>query len=199
MRRRDHRHLIVTLSVISLTVGVAVSAFAGYQIYATNVEINRSYLQAAELSWIKKDDVRVTSKVRVSAETFLGTISLPTIKKTFNIFEGTDSKALSKGVGHYVNSVMPGKSDNSVLAGHRDSVFAQLGKVKIGALINIRVREGFFTYKVNAIRIVDKNDRTVIVPTTTATLTLSTCYPFSYFGNAPKRYIVTAGLIEPIE
>lgn len=24
-------------------------------------------------------------------------------------------------------------------------------------------------------------------------------YPFSYFGNAPKRYIVTAGLIKPLE
>lgn len=199
MRRRDHRRLIVTLSVISLTVGVAISAFAGYQIHITSVEINRPYIQAAELSWVKEENTRSTSKARVSDGTFLGTINLPTIKKTFNIFEGTDTEALSKGVGHYVKSVMPGMSDNSVLAGHRDSVFAQLGKVKIGALINIRVREGFFTYKVHAIRIVDKNDRTVIVPTSKAMLTLSTCYPFSYFGNAPKRYIVTAGLIEPIE
>lgn len=199
MRRRDHRRLIVTLSVISLTVGVAISAFAGYQIHITNVEINRPYIQAAELSWVKENNTRTTSKAKLLDGTFLGTINLPTIKKTFNIFEGTDTEALSKGVGHYVNSVMPGKSNNSVLAGHRDSVFAQLGKVKIGALINIRVREGFFTYKVHAIRIVDKNDRTVIVPTSEATLTLSTCYPFSYFGNAPKRYIVTAGLIEPIE
>ena len=199
MRRRDHRRLIVTLSVISLTAGVAISAFAGYQIHIAGVEINKPYLQAAELSWLKKDNARITPKVQVSTGVFLGTISLPTIKKSFNIFEGTDSNALSKGVGHYVKSVMPGVSDNSVLAGHRDTVFAQLGKVKIGALINIRVRAGFFTYKVNAIRIVDKNDRTVIVPTSKATLTLSTCYPFSYFGNAPKRYIVTAGLIEPIE
>lgn len=199
MRRRVHTRVIVTLSVISLTVGVAVSAFAGYQIHTTNNEINKPYIQAAELSWIKQAQPRSTSRVRVSAGTFLGTINLPTIRKTFNIFEGTDSKSLSKGVGHYVKSVMPGMSDNSVLAGHRDSVFAQLGKVKIGALINIRVREGFFTYKVNAIRIVDKNDRTVIVPTSNATLTLSTCYPFSYFGKAPKRYIVTAGLIEPIK
>jgi hypothetical protein len=44
------------------------------------------------------------------------------------------------------------------------------------------------------------NDRTVIVPTTDAILTLSTCYPFRFVGNAPKRYIVQAGLVigEPV-
>jgi len=28
-----------------------------------------------------------------------------------------------------------------------------------------------------------------------AVLTLSTCYPFRFVGNAPKRYIVQAGLV----
>jgi len=199
MPRKKFRRLIVILSVISLIGGVAVSAYAGYQIHATKVAINRNYLQAAELSWIEQADADFAVKSRVSVGTFLGTINIPAINKTINIFEGTESKQLAKGVGHYVKSVMPGLSDNSVLAGHRDTVFAELGKVKLGELIKIRVREGSFTYKVSAIRIVDKNDRTVIVPTPGATLTLSTCYPFTYIGSAPKRYIVSAKLISPLE
>lgn len=199
MPRKKFRRLIVTLSVISLTGGVAVSAYAGYQIHASKVAISKNYLQAAELSWIKQANSDFAIKSRVSIGTFLGTINIPTINKTFNIFEGTESKQLDKGVGHYVKSVMPGLSDNTVLAGHRDTVFAELGKVKLGELIKIRVREGSFTYKVSAIRIVGKNDRTVIVPTPEATLTLSTCYPFTYIGNAPKRYIVSAKLISPLQ
>ena len=198
MARKKYARLIVTLSVISLTAGVAVSAYAGYQIQATKAEISKTYIEAAELSWIKEANAELAIKARVTTGTFLGTINIPTIKKTFNIFEGTEAKQLDKGVGHYVKSVMPGVSDNSVLAGHRDTVFAELGKVKLGELIKIRVREGNFTYKVSAIRIVDKNDRTVIVPTPEATLTLSTCFPFSYIGNAPKRYIVSAKLIPSI-
>ena len=198
MPRKKFRRLIVTLSVISLTAGVAVSAYAGFQIQATKAEIGKTYIKAAELTWIKEANANLAIKSRVSTGTFLGTISIPTINKTFNIFEGTEPKQLDKGVGHYVNSVMPGLSDNSVLAGHRDTVFAELGKVKLGELIRIRVREGIFSYKVAAIRIVDKNDRTVIVPTSEATLTLSTCFPFRFIGNAPKRYIVTAKLVSPL-
>jgi sortase A len=50
-------------------------------------------------------------------------------------------------------------------------------------------------YEVHKIRIVNSDDKTVIVPTEDAVLTLSTCYPFRFIGNAPKRYIVQAGLI----
>ena len=199
MPRKKFRRLIVTLSVISLTAGVAVTAYAGYQIQATKAEISKNYIEAAELSWIKETNAELAIKARVTTGTFLGTINIPTINKTFNIFEGTESKQLDKGVGHYAKSVMPGFSDNSVFAGHRDTVFAELGEVKLGELIKIRVREGSFTYKVSAIRIVDKNDRTVIVPTPEATLTLSTCYPFRFIGNAPKRYIVSAKLISSQE
>jgi sortase A len=70
-----------------------------------------------------------------------------------------------------------------------------LGKVKIGAKIVIIVESGRYVYKVERIRIVSGNDRTVIVPTEEATLTLSTCYPFIFVGNAPERYIVVAKLV----
>jgi sortase A len=66
--------------------------------------------------------------------------------------------------------------------------------------MTVRTSYGTFVYEVHKIRIVDANDRTVIVPTTDAVLTLSTCYPFRFIGNAPKRYIVQAGLVigEPV-
>lgn len=126
---------------------------------------------------------------------YIGTISIPRLKKTLPIYEGTETSQLEKGVGHYEGSVLPGVTDNSVLAGHRDSVFSQLGKMKLGDLIMVNTHAGNFTYKVSRFRIVDGNDRTVIVPTKTAVLTLSTCYPFFYIGNAPKRFIVSADLV----
>jgi sortase A len=130
----------------------------------------------------------------------IGSLTIPRIKSVIAIIEGTGSKELKRGVGHYVGSVLPGISDNSVLAGHRDSVFRHLGDLKIGDLMTVNTKYGSFVYEVHKIRIVKANDRTVIVPSDAAVLTLSTCYPFYYFGNAPKRYIVQAGLVigEPI-
>ncbi len=126
---------------------------------------------------------------------YLGTISIPALKSVLPIYEGTEDKQLKRGVGHFIGSVQPGVKDNSVLAGHRDSVFSQLGKLKLGQLLIVDTIDGRFTYKINHFRIVKENDRTVIVPTKSAVLTLSTCYPFHFFGNAPDRYIVSAALV----
>lgn len=126
----------------------------------------------------------------------IGTIYLPSLKEKLPIIEGTDESELKRGVGHYVRSVLPGISDNSVLAGHRDSVFSNLGKLALGDAVVVRTTAGEFTYMVTKFRIVMADDRTVIVPTPTPVLTLSTCYPFRYIGNAPKRYIVTADLVQ---
>lgn len=126
----------------------------------------------------------------------IGSLTIPRIKSTLPIIEGTGSKELKRGVGHYIGSVIPGVSDNSVLAGHRDSVFRRLGEVKIRDLITVKNDYGTFVYEVNKIRIVEANDRTVIVPTKEAVLTLSTCYPFRFVGNAPKRFIVQGWLVK---
>ena len=79
-----------------------------------------------------------------------------------------------------------------MIAGHRDSVFAKFGSLKIGDSLTVKTSYGSFVYIIDSFRIVKADDRTVIVPTEEATLTLSTCYPFRFVGNAPKRFIVTA-------
>jgi sortase A len=84
--------------------------------------------------------------------------------------------------------------DNSVISGHRDSYFSKFDKLKVGDSITTKTSSGTFTYKIKSFRIVKADDRTVIVPTEVATLTLTTCYPFYFIGNAPKRFIVTAVL-----
>lgn len=55
---------------------------------------------------------------------------------------------------------------------------------------------GVFTYEVNGARIVHEDDKTVIVPTDRAVLTMTTCYPFDTPGYSPDRYIVSANLVK---
>ena len=81
-----------------------------------------------------------------------------------------------------------------MLSGHRDTVFTQLGKLKIGDQLIVQTSAGSFVYEITLIRIVDKDDKTVIVPTDHAVLTVTTCYPFDFIGSAPYRYILVADL-----
>ena len=125
----------------------------------------------------------------------IGSLTIPAIKLKLPIYEGTSSKQLDKGVGHFIQSVLPGEVDNCVLSGHRTSVFSKLGMLKKDDQLIVRTSAGEFVYNIKRIRIVDKDDKTVIVPTENGVLTLSTCYPFRYIGSAPKRYIISADLV----
>lgn len=177
-------------------------AVAGVQIYQSRVAVGNQVLPAfAPLVRTVNPVTTPSISNFVSYRPYpkvgevIGTILIPALKTTIPIIEGTADKELKRGAGHFIGSVLPGQADNSVLAGHRDSVFSQLGKLILGDLLVIRTKAGEFTYQVTKFRIVNADDRTVIVPTPSAVLTLSTCYPFRYIGNAPKRYIVSSKLI----
>jgi sortase A len=185
--------VIAILSATSMAAGVAIISFAGVQIQSSKTAVENLYIPSVAVN-IKQSQGEENAPV-IPQGSYLGMLKIPSIKRSVNIFEGTDSKTLKKGVGHYVQSVMPGVQDNSVISGHRDTVFSNLGKVKIGAFVFIALKNETYLYQVNRIRIVDRDDRTVIVPTDEARLTLSTCYPFRFIGNAPKRYVVIATLI----
>jgi sortase A len=173
-------------------VGIAIAIFSLFGIIDSRA--GSKFIPALE-SIDKSANSFVTSvSVRPLKGDFLGTLSIPRLGRVIPIYEGTDESELKKGAGHYVKSVLPGFLDNSVISGHRDSYFSKFDKLKVGDSITTKTSSGTFTYKIKSFRIVKADDRTVIVPTEVATLTLTTCYPFYFIGNAPKRFIVTAVL-----
>lgn len=192
MKRDQIRRVIAILSATAVVGGVAIISTSALQYRSIAIESGRDYLPEMQQEWSVETETVQMQPAAVSNGTYLGTIQIASLKMKVNLFEGTEAKALSKGAGHYSKSVMPGESDNSVIAGHRDTVFAALGKIKIGASMKITTRYGSYTYRVTGTRIVDRDDRTVIVPTESATVTLSTCYPFRFIGNAPQRFVVSA-------
>lgn len=189
--KRSSRWVTVAFSVV-IAVGVSTVAVAGVQIYQMNSSSGSTYLPELDSSFSSNLSLTLP---KPTIGDVIGSLWIPRLKRTIDIIQGTGTKELKKGVGHYVGSVLPGVSDNSVLAGHRDSVFRNLGDVKLGDLMTVRTDYGVFVYEVHKIRIVKADDKTVIVPTDEAVLTLSTCYPFRFVGNAPKRYVVQAGLV----
>lgn len=192
MRKRP---VLTVASIILVTTGMAIVGLSLTHIREMNAISGSQVLPEMAFHYSTSNpQASMVAKVPARGD-YIGTIAIPALKKTLPIYQGTETSQLEKGVGHYEGSVLPGVTDNSVLAGHRDSVFSQLGKLKLGDLIMVNTNAGNFTYKVSRFRIVGGNDRTVIVPTKTAVLTLSTCYPFFYIGNAPKRFIVSADLV----
>lgn len=128
----------------------------------------------------------------------IGTLSFPKLKRTVSIIQGTDVAQLKRGAGHYIQSALPGEIENSVISGHRETSFRNIGNLVIGDIVIAKTSAGTFTYKIIETRIVRADDRTVIVPKDVATLTLTTCYPFDTPGYFPERYIVSAELVDSV-
>lgn len=125
----------------------------------------------------------------------IGELTIPSINQNFPIYEGTTDNVLKQGVGHYQKSVLPGEKNNSIISGHRDTVFRGLRHVKEHDELIVTTEAGQFLYKIKSIRIVEADDTTVMTPKPRATLTVTTCYPFYYLGDAPQRYVLYAELI----
>lgn len=129
---------------------------------------------------------------------YVANLIIPKLNKSYEVYWGTDDDTLAKGVGMYVSewTVPPGEEGHTVLSGHRDSVFRPLGELDNGDRFHVIYKGVNYEYEINKIWITDAEDRSVIVEKEEPTLTLSTCYPFTYIGNAPDRYIIQAHLIQ---
>ncbi|WP_251405107.1 class D sortase [Metabacillus litoralis] len=128
----------------------------------------------------------------------IGELHIPTIKNKYPIFLGTDSATLKSGVGMHKSkwTVLPNENGHVLLSGHRDTVFEEMGELKIGDALSIDFEGSTYVYQIRKIFITNKEDRTVIVRKEQPLLTISTCYPFEFIGKAPHRYIIQSELID---
>jgi sortase A len=122
----------------------------------------------------------------------LGRIEISKIGLTVMILEGIDNRTLRRGVGHVPGTSLPGQQGNVAIAGHRDTFFRPLRKVSKNDEIILTTMNGSYCYQVDYTQVVEPEDIKVLADSDEAILTLVTCYPFSFVGPAPKRFIVRA-------
>jgi sortase A len=110
------------------------------------------------------------------------------------VYEGTDDRVLDRGLGRIVGTARIGESGNVGIAGHRDGFFRGLKDIYVGDSVDLETTSGTQTYVIDSIKLVDKEDVSVLQNESSPALTLVTCYPFYFVGSAPQRYIVHASL-----
>jgi LPXTG-site transpeptidase (sortase) family protein len=124
--------------------------------------------------------------------TLIALIEIPRVHVRAMVVEGVDTKSLERAAGHLPGTALPGTPGNSVMAAHRDTLFAGLRHVRLGDLIILRTDEREFSYQVSGIDVVTPRSLHVLDPTSHPSLTLITCFPFDFVGPAPMRFVVSA-------
>ncbi len=125
-----------------------------------------------------------------------GIIQIPGANLKVRAYQGDEDAQLRKGAGHFTSSFFPGQSGNILMGGHSDTYFNNLQHVETGDKVYFDTTYGRFVYQVREIRIVDDSNTAIAGETANEQLTLYTCYPFDFIGNAPKRFIVICTLVD---
>jgi LPXTG-site transpeptidase (sortase) family protein len=127
-----------------------------------------------------------------TADTPLGVLVIPRLGLDGVIKDGIDEETLDVAIGRIPGTGGTPASGNIALAAHRDTFFRPLRHVREQDVIRLQTADGEFEYVVTGLLVVDPEDVWVLDPTERPTLTLVTCYPFTWVGSAPRRFIVRA-------
>ena len=125
----------------------------------------------------------------------MGRLDIPAIKLTVPVISDFDPASLKRGVGHIQGTAMPGGLGTLGLAGHRDTFFRPLQHIAKSMEIRVTDSTGTYRYLVDSTEIVTPDQVEVLDIRNQPELTLITCYPFDFIGQAPKRFIVHAHLL----
>lgn len=130
--------------------------------------------------------------VTVRAGGLVGMLDVPRLNLSTPVIEGDDARTLRRAVGHLPDTPLPWEAGNSAIAGHRDGLFRPLKDIALGDEIVVRSSREELRYRVVKTAVVAPDDLSVLAPGERDALTLITCYPFYFVGNAPQRFIVRA-------
>jgi sortase A len=196
------------LYAMIMCVGIVMAGYYGYewwqgkqgveQVSAEETEKWQSTKETTVKKELPAQDVFMSDQVSTfETGEEVGRLVIPAIEKGFTTYWGTDEDTLSQGVGMYVSqfTTTPDQRRHTVLSGHRDTVFTGLQDVRKGDAVFLEYEGKRYEYAVVSMKVVDADDRTVIVDKKEATLTLTTCYPFDFIGSAPERYVIQSELV----
>lgn len=192
------KRILNILATILLITGMGLVIYSLTEIFKGEQEVKKARAEAEEILQQQPDEK--TKKEKLTADDFhfavgdtIGLLYIPKLDRDLPIIEGTNPEELDRGVGHYLGTAFPGQKDQIVLSGHRDTVFRNFDQLVIGDTFVLKLPYGTFEYEIFDTEIVPADDTTVIRSTAPEEiLTVTTCYPFYFIGNAPDRFIFYA-------
>lgn len=156
-RRRDVSGTVLRgIGQTLITAGVVVLLFAVYEVWVTNYFADQRQAKVKHQiaqQWAQGNDLLALPGGELSAHAGQGIaqIYVPRLGADWAkaIVEGTADDDLSRGVGHYTNSQLPGQAGNFAVAGHRVSwgqPFLNADKIKPGDAIVVETATTWWVY-----------------------------------------------------
>jgi sortase A len=186
----SRRRLLAAAAAAGLLAGAAATS-AGAMVYAQAMAAQQAMQQAFDAPGAAP--VRPWAGAESEAA---GRLTVPRLNISRIVMAIDTGQALAVGPGHVRGTARAGQAGLAVYAGHRDTHFAFLGRLRRGDRVVFAERGGQrFTYEVTGARVV-RSDGLAMDPHATASeLALATCWPLNSHVRGPLRYVVRARLV----
>jgi len=141
-----------------------------------------------------RDDHRAIARPWPWADTWpVARLTLPG-GEPLTVLAGASGRNLAFAPTLLDGSAPPGTPGVTVIAGHRDTHFRALERLKLGDEIRLERPDGLaLTYAVTAVHVVDADRDALRLDADESVIALVTCWPFdAVTPGGPLRYVVTA-------
>ncbi|MGN7851888.1 class D sortase [Exiguobacterium sp. 22311] len=197
------------LSTGLLVIGLLLLGYVGYQKLTVQQTLTTELAKAKDVvqaegtssTTAKSETTSKRSKEKTEDVLFqtgetVGYLEVPSLKMELPVLEGVDDATLAKGVGHHPETAFPGQGERIFIAGHNDTAFSKISKLKKGDEVVLYLANGSYRYVMQSSEIVDYKDTRVLESTKQESLVVSTCYPFYNVTDSTERYLI---YFEPVE
>ena len=189
------------LSIIAAASCFAWVGFVYLERYVFQVLASHEFERPITAEMVRADPTfSATAKPRTAMRPARLKLNIPRLHVSGFVEDGFGDNTLRHAIGRAPWSARPGEHGNVVLAAHRDTFFAGLREVKLGDRIDLRASDGRrFSYQVSNVLLVEKDAGWVMHSEPgKPMITLITCYPFGFVGQAPQRLVVQADPISTL-
>jgi sortase A len=204
-RRRRRPRLLTALGVLLVVGGVAVAGDVGWRTWVASPLAAGEQERAAAAqagSWSRTHEIQPTAGLPTEPVVrheprLAGTVAVMVVPRfgrdwrrviRQGVDEATILNSFDAGVGHYPGTAMPGGIGNFAIAAHDTGygdAFRRVGSLRIGDLIYLQTRDGWYTYRFRNFQWVQPSEVGVIGPVPEAPhsapsgrlITLTTCDP----------------------
>jgi sortase A len=199
------RGAVRRLGIVLLLAGFGLLGWAGWQYFGTALTSNHRMDQAETRL---RDQWKAPAKTTTTGGTPLVLLRIPRFGKDWQkpVVEGVGKNDLTRGIGHYPRTQLPGEPGNFAVAGHRvthGSPFGKLLDLRKGDQVIVETADAIYTYELDASPrdlTVKPTDTWVLEPVpgkpreipTKSVITLTTCQDLFH---SPDRSVAFGQLV----